>query len=233
MTALDGFEKSPVSAASIGAGIGLFIGPVGVIVGALIGGVIDVFVGARAKAKARKRLKRQLYGELLKRYANQIFISALERMASAAQYLQTLGLKPGTEEFDSHMKKLLGSELGYRGRCEVDLYGPAPTGKPRPLLARVDKEGKLTVVDPNVDPALGPKWIEACKELHKVALQSWVEDQKEAILLQREIEQEKRETQQLMTTRFLVNAGVILLILGYTARQKKKLKGLRTESSTA
>jgi len=227
MSILEGFEDSPVSAASIGAGLGLFLGPMGVLAGSLIGGIVDVFVGAGAKAKARKKMKKAFIAMLLKRYDTQVFISSLERMASAISYLETLGLRPGTPQFDEYLKKVLYSEIGYKGNCALDLYGPSVKGQPRPLLAQIDKNGILMARSPNIDLDLGPKWNEACKELHKAALKEWAEEQKENILIERELTQEKQRSQKVITTKLLVNAGVILLMLGYTVKTKRKLKTLR------
>lgn len=227
MNLMPGSEDSPISAATIGAGIGIILGPMGVLAGSLIGGVVDVALGARSKAKARKKMKRAFVAQLLKRYDTQIFISSLERMASAIEYLATLGLKPGVPEFDEYLKKLLFTEIGYKGNCAIDLYGPKEAGKTRPIIAKIDTKGVMTAISPSIDTALGPKWLEACKELHKAALQDWAEDQKESILIERELSQEKEKTRQVVTTKLLVNAGVIMLILGYTLRTKRKLKALR------
>lgn len=233
MSVLEGFEESPVSAATIGAGIGLFLGPMGVLGGALIGGIVDVFVGAKAKAKARKKMKKAFTAMLLKRYDTQVFISSLERMASAIEYLGTLGLRPGTPEFDEYLKRVLYSEIGYKGNCELDLYGPAAQGQPRPLIAQIDRKGVLTAHSPSIDLDLGPKWNEACKELHKAALKDWAEEQSENILIERELAQEKEKMRQIVTTKLLVNAGVVMLMLGYTIRTKRKLKTLRAGRNEA
>jgi len=223
----EGFEDSPVSAATIGAGIGLYFGPLGVLAGALIGGIVDVFIGAKAKAEARKKLKRAFIASLLQRYDAQIFYSALERMASGIEYLVNLGLRPGTVEFDAYLKKLLYGEIGYKGNCEIELKGPAPKGQLRPTIAKIDKKGVLTAYSPNIDINLGQKWIEACSELHKAALKEWAEEQKENILIRRDIEAEQAASQRVILTKILVNAGIILLMLGYTSRTKRKLKTLR------
>lgn len=228
---LNGFEDSPVSAATIGAGVGVFLGPLGVVTGALIGGVIDVAFGARSKAKARKRMKRAFVAMLLKRYNTQVFISSLERMASAISYLESLGLKPGTPQFDEYLKRSLYSEIGYKGNCEIDLFGPATEGQQRPLLATIDHKGVLTPYSPSIDIALGPKWNEACRELHKAALKDWAEEQKENILVERELQEERHKSNQIITTKVLVNAGVIMLLLGYTIKTKKKLRKLRAENA--
>jgi len=228
-----GFEDSPVSAATIGAGVGIFLGPLGVLGGSLVGGAIDVFFGAKAAAKARKKMKRAFVAALLKRYDTQVFISSLERMASAILYLENLGLRPGTPKFDDYLKRTLYSEIGYKGNCELDLYGPSKKGEPRPLLAQIDHRGVLTAHSPNIDLDLGPKWNEACKELHKAALKEWGEEQKENMLIERDLSKEKQLSQSILTTKLLVNAGVILLMLGYTIKTKRKLKKLRAARATA
>lgn len=226
-------EKSPVSAATIGAmGLGMLLGPVGVLGGVLLGGALDTVVGARSKAKIRKKIKRQFIAALLARYRTQIFISSLEKMASAISYLQSLGLKPGTPQFDDYLKRLLFVEIGYKGNCELDLYGPEEDGK-RPLLAEIDRNGKMLIHAAGVDPSFGEKWNQACKELHKAALQEWAEEQKDNILIERELQAEKKQSHQVMSTKALVNGGVILLMLGYTIRTKRKLKKMRSARETS
>lgn len=224
---LSGIEDSPVSASTVFAGVGLLFGPLGLIGGAAIGAVVDVFIGARAKQKARKEAKKAFLAQLLKRYNTQIFVSTLERVGTGMVYLSSLGLKPGTAEFDQMLVKKLSAEAGYKGNCAIELYGPAPPGQARPIIASIDRSGKLTPYTPNIDISLGPKWAEACKELHKAALQSWAEDQKENILLQRDIQKDKETAQRNAVTRLLVNGGIIMLMMGYTLRQKKKLGKMR------
>jgi hypothetical protein len=227
MSNLSGFEDSPVSAATIGAGIGIFLGPLGVLGGSFIGGVVDVYFGAKAAAKARRKMKRAFVSTLLKRYDTQVFISSLQRMASAISYLETLGLRPGTPQFDEYLKRTLYSEIGYKGNCELDLYGPAEKGKPRPLLAQIDNKGVLTAHSPNINLDLGPQWNKACKELHQAALKEWGTEQAANMETERLLTEEKQHSQNILTTKLLVNAGVIMLMLGYTLKTKKKLRKLR------
>ena len=224
---LAGFEESPVSAATIGATIGMFFGPPGLIAGALIGGIADVFLGAAAKKKARKQMKKAFLAQLMKRYNTQIFASSLERLGIGMIHLQSLGLKPGTPEFDQFLVKKLKTEIGYQGNCAIDLYAPAAPGQPRTTLASIDRAGKITAFSQHIDLEVGPKWAEACKELHKMALKSWAEDQSENILMQREVQQESEQAVRNATTKLLVNGGLIMMMFGYTIRQKKKLKVLR------
>lgn len=220
-----------VSAATIGAGLGLILPGVGFVVGAIIGGIVDVFLTARQQKKERKKLKKAFYAQLLKRYNTQIFISVLERMGPAMVYLQELGLKPGTEAFDEALKKKLYSEVGYKGNCSVDIFGPAAPGQPRPPIASIDKTGKIQAFNPNIDLDLGPKWAEACKEFHKAALQAWAEEQSDNILYFRDIEKEKQDEKRKTITRLLVNGGLWLVMLGYTLRQKKRLKFIRQQKA--
>jgi len=233
MAELHGIEESPVSFSTVGAGIGMFFGPVGLGAGMLVGAVADVFLGAYAKKKARQQAKKAFMLQLLKRYNTQIFISSLERLGAAMIYAQSLGLKPGSEEFDAFLKKKLFSEIGYKGKCNIDLYGPAPSGQKPPLLATIDRYGKLTPYDPNIDIALGEKWAEACSEVHKAALKMWAEEKAEEILYQREREKESSTAKRNAVTRVLVNGGIIMLMMGYTLRQKKKLKGMRRSKAIA
>lgn len=228
MAEFDGFEM-PVSAATMGASIGMFLGPIGLVGGALIGGIVDVAFGAKAKQKARKAMKKAFLAALMKRYNTQIFASSLERLGTGMIHLQSLGLKPGTPEFDKLLVKKLNTEIGYKGDCAIDLYAPVGQSSQRMVIASIDKTGKMIPYTPHIDLDLGNKWSEACKELHKLALKSWAEDQAENIVMQREMEKETAESQRNAITRFLVNGGLIMLMFGYTIRQKRKLKSLRGE----
>jgi len=224
---LNGIEDSPVSAATVGAGIGYLFGPVGLVAGAAIGAIVDVYIGAKRKKEERKAAKKAFLAALLKRYNQQVFISSLQRVGSGMVYLSALGLKPGSEQFDQMLVKKLSAEVGYKGKCALELYGPAPPGKPRKVIASISRSGKLTAYSPHIDQALGPKWAEACKELHKAALQAWAEDQKQNILLERDIQKDKDNAQRNTITRLLVNGGIIMLLMGYTLKQKKKLGKMR------
>lgn len=234
---LDGLEFNEavgpngyVSYASIGATVGTVLPGIGTVAGLVIGGIADLVVGAMNAKKERKKMKKAFYAQLLKRYNTQIFISTLERMGPAMFYLQTLGLKPGSPTYDAALKKKLYSEVGYKGNCAVDIFGPAAPGQKRPPIASIDNKGNMQAFSPHIDKDLGPKWAEACREFHKAAFQSWAEDQKENILFQRDIENEKSESKRRAATRMLINGGVIMSMLGYTIRQKKKLKYMRGKS---
>jgi len=218
-----GIEDSPVSAAQTGALIGMYFGPMGLLAGALIGGAVDIFLNAKKKKELRKKMKAEFFLKLLKRYNTQIFISALERMGPAMMYIQSLGLKPGSPQYDELLKKKLFSEIGYKGNCEIDLYGPAPPGAPRPLIATIDRTGKMLARSPHIDMALGPKWLEACKEMHKAALKEWALEQRENILFERELTTERGTAKRNAITRISINVGIGLLFMGYMLRQKKKI----------
>lgn len=224
---LNGIEDSPVSAATVGAGVGLVFGPVGIVAGAAIGAIVDVFIGMRAKKKQREEAQADFLRQLLKRYNTQIFVSTLQRIGTGMVYLSALGLKPGSEQFDQMLVKKLSADAGYKGKCAVELYGPAAPGKRRPVIASITGGGRMTAYSPHIDTALGPKWAEACKALHKAALQAWAEDQRKNILLERDIQKEKEKAQRNAITRLLVNAGVIMLLMGYTLKQKKKVVKMR------
>jgi len=219
--------KGYVSAASIGSTIGLIWGPAGMLLGGAIGGVVDAFLSAKDKKEERKAMEHAFYVRLLKRYNTQVFISALERMGPAMVYLQSLGLKPGSREFDAAMRKKLFTEVGYRGDCAIDLYGSAPPGQKRPLIATISKVGKLTPYSPHIDPSLGPKWLEACKRFHREALKEWAKEKRDTIVFQRSMMKEKADSRRKSTTRLLVNMGVVMLFFGYMLRQKKKLTFMR------
>lgn len=227
MGALNGLEDSPVSFATVGAGVGMFLGPGGLAAGMLIGAIADVFIGAGAKKKARKKAERAYFAHLMKRYNNTIFITTLERIGAAMMFAQSLGLKPGSPEYDAFLTKKLRREIGYKGKCDIDLYSPAKEGQVRKVVASIDRHGRVKVLDGHFDQSLGPKWAEACKEIHKAALQMWAEEKKEEMEYAQEIQEERTAAQRNTFTRLLVNGGIIMLMIGYTVRQKKKLKALR------
>jgi hypothetical protein len=216
-----------VSAAAIGATIGWVLPGIGVVAGALIGGVVDIFLSARQKKKARKRMKKAFMLQLLKRFNSYVFVSALERLGMAMMYIQALGLKPGTPDFDKMLKKKTFPEIGYKGDCAIDLLGPAPEGQQRPVLASIDKTGYIQPYSQHIDLSVGKKWAEACKELHKAALKAWAAEQSENIIFKRELQAEKDASRRRAATRIMVNTGLIMLMLGYTIMQKKKVKKIR------
>jgi uncharacterized membrane protein YidH (DUF202 family) len=220
-----------VSYATIGATIGTIIPGIGTLVGLVVGGIADLVMSARQAKEQRKQMKKDFYIKLLKRYNTQIFISTLERLGPAMVYLQTLGLKPGSPEYDEALKKKLYSEVGYKGNCAVDIFGPAPPGSKRPAICSIDNKGKMTAYSQHIDTALGPKWAEACRALHKAALQEWANEQRENILFKRDITKEKSDAKRKTITKLLVNGGMILGMLGYSIRQKKKLKFMRAYKS--
>ena len=150
-------EDSPVSASAVGAGIGILFGPIGLIVGVAIGAIVDVFIGARKKRAARKAAKKAFLEQLIKRYETQIFVSTLERIGSGMVYLSALGLKPGSEQFDQLLVKKLSADVGYKGKCALELYGPAPPGQKRRVIASITRGGKMTPYSIHIDQALGPK----------------------------------------------------------------------------
>jgi hypothetical protein len=218
-----------VSYASIGATLGIVGGPIGLVAGAVIGGVVDLFVGARQKKKMRDKMKKAFYAALLKRYNQQIFLEVLERMGSSAIYLSGLGLKPGTPEFDQAMQKKMPGE--YKGSCAINIFGPAAPGQKRPAIATISSAGKLTPYSPHIDVKLGEKWSQACREFYKAALKSWATEQAEAITFKRELQKEKSESQRRSMTRVAVNAGIIMILFGYSIRQKRKLKFIREQKA--
>jgi hypothetical protein len=216
-----------VSAATTGAAIGALIPPwpAGIILGSVVGGIVDVFWGAKKQREQRKAMKRAFMRALLKRYNSTIFVSSLEKLGMSMMYLQSLGLKPGTPDFDKMLQKKAHKEIGYKGDCAIDLLGPV--GGKRKVVASIDSRGTMKPYTPHIDLNLGLKWKTACKELHKVALKAWAEDQAQTVIFQRDIEKEKAIAARKRLTRILVNAGAVLLFLGYTLRQKKKVQKLR------
>ena len=168
-------------------------------------------------------MKKMFFQALLKRYNKQIFLSALERMGPAMVYLQALGLKPGTPQFEEMLKKKLYSDIGYRGNCSIDLYGPAPTGKKRPLIAQIDRTGKVKAWSKHIDLQVGPAWAAACPETYKAALRAWAEEQRDLILFERDLDADKATAKRNVITRSMINVGIAMLLMGYMVRQKKKI----------
>jgi len=228
-TFLAKLDKAPVSGAAIGTIIGAIVG-VGfasapaALIGGAIGGVLDIFIGAAGKKEARDQMKRDFFRSLLTKYNKQVFVSALERMAPSMVYLQSLGLKPGTTQFEEALKKKLYAEIGYKGNCNIDLYGPAPPRQKRPLLAEISRTGKIKTWSPHIDQSVGPIWAEACKETYLAALRAWAEEKKETILFERELKAERESARRRMITRTMVNVGIALMIMGYVIRQKRKIE---------
>ena len=207
------------SLATVGSVIGVVGGPPGILLGAAIG---DTIISARKKKKARKRMRRAFLALILKRYQTQVFISTLERLAMAMLHIAELKVKPGTEQYDKLLQKLLYTEIGYKGDCSVMILGPSKPGTKRQVLAVIDRD-KMTSYSA-LDPSLGKKWHEACKELHKAALRAWAEDKAIDILEERERKHESAEAKRRTATRAMVNGGIILVLLGYSIRKKRKLK---------
>ena len=213
---------SPISAASVGATVGLVGGPAGVVVGSLVGTVVDVAIGYGKKKKARRQAKKAFYYAILKRYDTQVFISALERMGPAMEYVASLGLKPGTPEYEDLLVRKLQSNIGYRGNCNIDLLGPAPEGKTRPVVAKINRHGIMTPLSPHIDTSFGPKWKSACDQMYNEALKSWAEDKSKDIEFVKSLKEEKDKFTRDVITKILVNGGISMLLLGYSIRQKRK-----------
>jgi len=230
MAEFHGIEDSPISFAATLSLIGYLGGPIGFVAGALIGGVIDLFISAKRKKEQRKEVKKAFYRQLLQRYNTQIFISALERLGPSMLYLQELGLKPGSPEFDIALVKKLGSEIGYKGNCAIDLFGPAPTGQRRPLVATIDSSGKMRAYSPHIDKNLGPKWRGACKEMYLGALNAWAAEKRDTIEFKRMLASEQATTKRNAVFRILINTASVMVLVGYMLKQKKKLKSIRKES---
>lgn len=210
-----------LSYSSMGAAIGTIIPGLGTLVGAGIGAIADVVTGFGSKKKAQRKLKKAFLAALIKRYHNTIFVSALERMGEATMYLLELGLKPGSADYDIALKRKLYSDIGYEGGCSVKLYGPPPG---RPLIAHIDKDGKVIQSSGYVDPNMVTQWRQACQELHHEALRAWAEMQADEIRFQKELQAERDEAAQDMLTKVMVNGSIIIFLTAYSARQKRKLR---------
>lgn len=212
-----------VSFTTIGATIGTVIPGLGTLIGAAVGSVIDVAINFGDKKKARRKMKKAIQAALITRYHNTIFGAALQRMNEAMLYLVELGLKPGTPDYDAALKKKLYTEIGYEGGCSVKLYGPPPD---RPLIAHIDKEGKLLAASGYVDPQLTTQWRQACQELHQATLRAWLEMQADETNFRKELQEEDDQAKKNLLTRIMVNAGMLIFLAAYSKRQKKKLRAM-------
>jgi hypothetical protein len=213
----------PVSATAIGATWGLVGGPLGVVGGTLVGGVIDItrlIFGAKKDIEA---LEKEFFKELKRRYHSAVFITALERMGPAMLYLIELGVKPNTPEFERLLVKKLSTEIGYKGDCAIDLFGPAPPGKPRPLVAQISRTGKVGRASPHFNLEHGTQWKEACKAYHLEALKAWAAEQASQIEFEKDLRKKKETAKRRNVTHLMVNGGMMLFVIGYTLRQKKKI----------
>ena len=228
---LVGGGDAPISYATIGATIGLVVGPIGIGLGMAIGAIADLVLGAKAKKKARKKMRRAFMAALLKRYHTQIFSSSLERLGGAMMHLVELRVKPGTQKFDELLKKMTYKEIGYTGDCSINLLSPAKPGEKRSVIAVITSGrggaefAKMTAYAPGLDASLPKVWYKACKDLHLAALKAWAEEKKLDIIEERERRQASAESKRKTATRFMVNGGLILVMLGYSIRRKRKLKG--------
>lgn len=225
MNNFDGIEKvigseGYISYSTMGATIGTIIPGIGTLIGAGIGAIADVAFGFGQRKKAKRKMKKAFIAALIKRYHNTIFVSALERMGEATLYLLQLGLKPGTPDYDIALIKKLKSDIGYEGGCSVTLYGPPPD---RPLIAQIDKDGKVIRSSGYVDPNLPTKWKEACQQLHHEALRTWADMQVSEIQFQRELQTEREEAAKFMLTKIMINSGILIVLGAYSIRYRRKL----------
>lgn len=216
-------DEYPVSATATGMAVGSIIPGIGTGIGALVGMTVDlVRIGLDAKKK-EKKIKKEFYKQLLIRYNSTVFITALERLGPAMEHVVNLGFKPGTDDFESMLTKKLNAEIGYRGNCGIDLYGPASSGQARPLLAKINGAGAIETFSPFFKPEHGPQWAQVCKELHLEALKQWGELQAEKAAFERELQDQQATASTRMITEILVNGSLILLTMGYNLKLRKDL----------
>lgn len=214
----------PMSGATTGMMVGMVLPGIGMVLGAAIGAIVDVVRMALDAGKAQKKMKKEFAKQLASRYESTIFVTALERLGPAMEHLVALGVQPGTPEFDRLLKQKLAHEIGYQGNCAIDVLGPSVEGAPRPLLAKIDRDGNAQLFTQLFNPEHGKQWAEACKLLHAEALKAWGEQRNEDIAFQRNLEQERETANRNAATEMLVNGGMLLFILGYNLYLKKKQK---------
>jgi hypothetical protein len=210
----------------------MLIPGIGTAVGALIAVGASIFGTIFGNRAALKALKRQLNRDLLKRYNNTVFTSALQRLAPAMEQLVELGLQPGTPEFEAMLEKKLYPDIGYKANCNIDLWNPGIPGRPntRFLMAKINNTGHVDWAVPAFDLNNGKQWFDICKQLKIAALQQWAEEQASEGDFQHQLQKQKDEAKRQMITRALVVAGLGMLLIGFTLRQKKKLATLNRAS---
>ena len=226
----------PGTATSIGSTIGLLGGPLGVVLGTVVGAVVDVVLSYGSRKKARRKMRKAMMRAIIKKYQTQVFVSTLERMAAAMMHLAELKVKPGTKQYDKLLQKMLFREIGYTGDCGAMILEPAKPGEKRKVLAVMERgwewdgtkwknSDKMTSYS-LLDASLGPKWHEACRDLHEAALKSWAEDKALDILEERARKAQSAESKRNLATRVMVNGGIALVLLGYSIRKKRQKKGV-------
>lgn len=220
-------DDPPISGASAFATVGLLLGgPIGLLAGSVIGGIVDAFGSAREKRRLRRRIKRLFYAQEVKRYNQQIFLSALERLGSEMAYLNALGIRPRTPEYELALQK---NVKGYRGNCNLDLFFPAPPGQPQQLVARLKGDGSIEAKSEHIDLNTGLEWAQACQELNRSALEDWAQHKREDILFEQGLTEQAATARRNAITRTLSNVGLGMVLIGYLIRQKRNLRRIRGE----
>lgn len=234
----------PISATTTGAAIGLIAGLlvpgigllVGYAIGAIIGGITDLVGKAKQMEEQRKQLQQAFYAAIAKRYSNQIFSSCVEELGAAMLYVEQLGFKPSTPEFEAMLqKKLSTGNCIYMGNCGINLFGLGPNGNLQ-ALATINSGGKLTPYTPNVDLKLGDQWIQACHDLNTAAYTAWAQDLQNNVLFKQQLSDQQAEANRETITRVFINLGLMMVMFGYIVREESKVQEIRTfkaRSSTA
>ena len=239
-------SQLPVSYTTAGAATGMVLGSivpglgtgVGYMAGAIVGGAIDLGIkiglfGTSALKKQEKQMKAAFYAALQKRYNTQVFADCVGIIGSAMLYIEALGFKPtnpdGTlnQQFDTMLKqKLSTGTCIYNGNCNITLYSLDQNGNLQ-ATATLNNDGTVQAYSPNFDLNAGPLWKQACHDLTLAAYQAWADDYRDNLLFQQEMAAEQDQETQSITTKVLVNLGLMLLMFGYIMMEKGKIEELR------
>lgn len=83
----------------------------------------------------------------------------------ATRIAATTDIRPGTSEFENALKKVVASDMDYRGNCNASIYvPPIPNGRPGPraVWGKINSTGYLE--QPSLlAPDVGPIWATGCK----------------------------------------------------------------------
>lgn len=89
----------------------------------------------------------------------------LSRFKSLSVRLATVGQRPGTPQFEAHLKKVLKADMAYGGNCNVNMYMPITkddvVGQPRKTFAKISRGGYVS--KGTVPKDVGPIWANGCK----------------------------------------------------------------------
>lgn len=225
--------SSTTSFAAIGMLAGMVIPGVGMLVGyavgAIIGGITDLINKSDQLKAAEKQMTQDFYAEIAKRYSTQMFSSCVEELGAAMLYVEQLGFKPSTPEFEAMLqKKLSTGNCIYTGNCGINIFGLSPNVGTLQALATINSGGKLTPYTPNVDLKLGPQWIQACHDLNTAAYTAWAQDYENNVLFEQQLSDQQTQANRDTITRIFINVGLMMLMFGYIVREESKVAEIRT-----